>query len=867
MLNFDAIADRQPGKKAGRKARFLHSGSCLLTSIFLLLSLCLCGEVFAQQTAGQAEIAFQGYYLGGSGQPLMNTSGLAVNTSQFIPGLGLLTGSAEGYGSNGFRTGNMFVGLQGVPLWGWHWDFVGGDFQFSSNLVENPFLNIYTPEIAGRGARIVMRRTDRSYEFFVGEETLLGGPRIPFRVLLPQRVLGADMKQKVGKRWEFGVRYVNLSTSPSALTNFPNYFYTGHDFRSSNRLTFQSSYSFTKHLKFYTEASYGTASTFPLSAVAPQVAPGGQQAVSLPTTPVSQVPFSLLVGPSWVTDKFSLKANYVRQSTTYLPMLGYFVGDRKGPYMEGHYRPAKRVDLYGSASAYSNNLENNPDLPTFHSSGLTTGASIVLPWKFNASASFSTLDYTVRDPARPGEVTSNNRQVNFNLNRPIKRHSLRLSLIDMKLNTNTLPQRQRFLEVEDTFTWKRLVIGGAVREQNSHATENRNTLFFRGSLQTNFKRVSAYGYIEKGNDLVNKSIFSTNSYTSTVAGLGAPLFKGWNLQLEAFRNKLLTELNPENIFLFGGLGLNTQLAAFNQWSVFFRITKRFHWGRELPGGTSLAEYAAEHAPLVGSVQGLVKEQSLAGERPAAGVPVSLDHYRTAVTDASGRYELLDVPEGLHEVGLDMEQLPTDYEPGPASKARASVEPRAIARADFSVVRLTSLTGKIVAPAGAPVENVVVRLAGTKLYTTPYQDGSFAFYNLREGEYEVAMDQQTLPEGFLLASPASVHVLASNTKPPAAIGFELKVKPAPEKPVRKILEQHLNIGGAGGANHNGSGSGGQNGSGGANHKGPDSGGQNGSGGANHKGSNSGGQNGSGGANHKGSNSGGQNGSGGAGRGGP
>ena len=745
------------------------------------------------QTVGQADVAFQGYYLAGMGQPVIDTIGPAVSTSEFIPGVGLFTANVEGYGGNGLHTGNVFAGIEKVPIWGWHWDFVGGDFHFSSNLVENPFENIYTPEIAARGLQIAMRRKDRSYEFFVGEETLLGGPRIPYRLVMPQRVLGASMQQKVGQRWEFGVRYLNLSTNPDALSSDPTLFLPGHEFRNSNSLTFQSSYSFTKHLMFYTEAGYSTASSFTPS-------------------PVRQQPFSLLIGPSWETDTFSLKANYVRQSTTYLPLLGTFVGDRKGPYVEGHYRPLKRVDFYASASAYSNNLEGNPNLPSFHSSAYTAGTSVVLPWQFNAGASLSTMLLNEHDPSQPALSASNNRQLSFNLSRPIRRHSLRFSLIDMKLNTNLAPMAQRFTEVEDTFTWKRLVLGGAVRMQNSQTTASRNTLFFRGSIQANFKRLSAYGYLEKGNDLVNRSVFSTNAYNTSVVGLTTPLIRGWNLQFEAFRNTMNTALNAENVFLFpnSDLGMNTQLAAFNQWSVYARIAKHFHWGKELPGRGGIEQYAAAHAPLVGSVQGLVMEQSLNGSRPAAGIAVSLAHFRTAVTDASGHYELSAVPEGVYEVGLDIEQLPTDYEPGPVTVARVSVEPRAIARADFSVVRLTYLTGRVVGPAGAPLENAVIRLAGTNRYTTPYQDGSFAFYNLREGEYEVVFDEQTLPEGYLLASPARVRALASSTNPGAEIAFELKLKPVEEKPVREILQEQIHMGVGGGAGRGGSGGGGHGG---------------------------------------------------------
>ena len=759
------------------------SSSLRFLALPILLSLsilgCLTTEAFAQ-SAGEAEVAFQGYYMGGSAQPLLDTSGMALNFKEFIPGVGLLDGDLEGYGGSGFHSGTNFVGLEQAPLWGWKWDFTGGDFQFHYNMVENPFLNVYTPDISGRGARIVVRRTNRSFEFFVGEENLLSGPRIPYRVMLPQLVMGASMWQKVGKRWEFGVRYMNLGTNSSVLTTDSAYFFPGHNYHQWNGLAFQSNYQFSKHLKIYTEANASAASSFTPS-------------------PVRQEPLSLLLGPAWDSDKVSFRVNYALQSTTYLPTLGTFVGDRKGPYVEAHYHVVKRVEFYGSASDYSNNLEHNPQLPTYHSWGESSGVSFILPWKFDANASLSTLRLTTLTPGLPGESLSNNHQLNLNVTRPLRRHSLRFSYIGMDLNSNALPQVERLSELDDNFTWKHLVIGGAVREQNTKAAENTNTVFYRGSLTANFKRVSAYGYIEKGNDLVNKSVFSTNAYSSSMAGLSTPLRDGWTLHVEAFRNTLLTALNPENAFLFGnsGLGLNSQIAANNQWNVLLRISKQLHWGKGYRGET-IEEYTAVHAPLVGSVRGLVLEQSIEGSRPAPNVAVSLDHNHSVVTDAKGYYDFLGVPEGVHEVGLDMEQLPTEYEPGATTQGRVSVEPKSVARADFNVVRLTMFSGKVVAPADAQLENVIIRLTGTKFYTSPYQDGSFYFYNLREGDYDVVVDSQTLPDGYVLASPGTVRVSPRSFTTPPRVEFELKTKPEPEKPVREILQQEIHVGGQGGA---------------------------------------------------------------------
>jgi hypothetical protein len=206
----------------------------------------------------------------------------------------------------------------------------------------------------------------------------------------------------------------------------------------------------------------------------------------------------------------------------------------------------------------------------------------------------------------------------------------------------------------------------------------------------------------------------------------------------------------------------------------------------------MEQYAASHAPLVGNVEGFVTEAALAGTQPAPNVAIILDHGRTAISDATGRYAFADVPEGMHEVALNMEELPADYSPGPANIAHVSVAPRAIARTDFDVLRLANLAGKIVAPKDVQIENVVVRLVGTKSYTTPYEDGTFSFYNVTEGHYEVEIDVATLPEGYILASPARVAVAASGTGATVPFGFELKIKPAVEKPVREMLKQEIHV---------------------------------------------------------------------------
>jgi hypothetical protein len=92
-----------------------------------VVALLLAASRLPAEERGEAEVALQGYYLGGNSQPLTDTSGLAFRFRYFLPNVGFLSGSFEGYGSQGkLETGDNFLELRGVPWAGRHWTFTGG---------------------------------------------------------------------------------------------------------------------------------------------------------------------------------------------------------------------------------------------------------------------------------------------------------------------------------------------------------------------------------------------------------------------------------------------------------------------------------------------------------------------------------------------------------------------------------------------------------------------------------------------------------------------------------------------------------------------------------------------------------------------
>ena len=714
------------------------------------------------QNRGQAEMVLQGYYLGGNSQRLMDTSGMAFRFKDFFPGVGFLSGSFEGYGSqNRFQTGENFLELRGAPWLGQRWTVTGGDFHAPAAIVEFPFYNIYTPEISARGVKVQATHLDRQYTFFAGEETLSAGPRVPYRILAPQTVMGASAVRKIAKRLQVGARFMQFSSSARGVAENPYLFPPGHGLELVRTFSVQSLYAPVKGLKLYAEASRPMAQ--------------GQRTL-----------VSSLAGVAWESRAFTFRANYARQGALYFPLVGYYAGDRRGPFAEARFRPWKRLELYGSASQYRNNLERDPTIVSISSTGTSAGVSATLPWKFSGSAQLSTIQFSSQTPGEQA-IASNNRQISAVLSRNIRRHSLHVNWRDLKLDMTSGRQRQRSTEFEDMVQLKHLFVGGAVRWQQANGTDRRNSVYFRGSAQTNVGRFSAFANVEMGNDLANQTIFSTNTYSTTVAGAGLRLSRDWQLQAEVFRNRLNMDLNPESIFVLqaGGAAISQVLAALSQWSLYFRLTKQIRWGGGLPT-ENLDQFAAREAPLVGTVEGVVRVKTLAGGSLAEGIPVSLDGQRTATTTADGHYLFTEVPEGEHDVTLAAAELPADYDPGALSKMHLLVQPRRAARADLEVLPLVSVEGKVTGPPGAIVEGILIRLVPGARYTTTATDGHFAFYNLREGDFQVVLDTRSLPENEVLRSPSSVPVAVRVGKQAAPVEFSIGGT-SPQKPIRKVLE--------------------------------------------------------------------------------
>lgn len=736
-----------------------------------LLAVSALAPLRAQSGGGQAEIAAQGYYLKGGSQTT-STSGMVVKFNQFIPDFGLLRANLEAYRSEGgIHPADNFLELRGFIWMGLRWNFHGGDFRASGTLLQNPFTNLFFPEIQARGVHVEAGDDRQGMSFYYGMETLLAGPRIPFRIDVPQKVLGATARRKFGNL-ETGIRLLRLETlAHDASQNI--YFPPGRDFQSTDNLTLYSGYTFNDHFRLYGEATGARALTT-----------DGQSAGD---------PFSFIFGPAWESPRLTVRMNYSSLTQTYMPIAGYWTGDRRGPFGEIRVRPFHGVEVFGSASQYETTTSQTAQ-PYFRSTGTSAGVSFDLPWKLYANAQMSTTNFYSSDPSTQLAQHSYSEQWNGSFSRRFGLHNLRFTGREMKFIINGVPSDQKSIEMEDLFQLRHFVFGAGVRGQLSGGTENRNSVYLHGSAQINMGRFSAFGYYEGGKDLANQTIFATNNTSSTVVNASLSLTQHWSIQAEAFRTKLLSSINPESQFLQGNptLALNPVLNQFDQWSFLVRVAHTFNWGNGLPN-SGLDRYTMQQIPITGALEGFVTVLMAGGKQPAPGVSVVLESGRSALTDSTGKYRLEDVPEGPHTVGLDMEQLPADYNPGPESKGSAVVGPRKVARVDLSVYALSSFTGKVAVRPGSSfetLEGILIRAEPGGQYTTTLKDGSFAFYNLPDGDYQVSLVQETLPPDALLKSEPALPIQVQTGAPPTALQFEIERRPEEPKPVRRVLEQQI-----------------------------------------------------------------------------
>ena len=430
----------------------------------ILCSVCLCACLHAQEGAGHAEIGLQQYYLAIDSQRIANISGMSLSFIQFIPDVGLLSASLLPAASNNrFRNGDSFVQLKGLPWRGQHWTFTAGDFRVPGQLLSIPFSNITYPEIAARGGAMEATHGSRTIGFFYGQGTISNTPRVVLRQQVPQTLMGAYWRQRVGTRLLLGARFMHFTNDLVALQALPN-FLTQTPLTHASTLSLDSLFTLAGPLKLYFEATWSAA---------------GQEGPNLATR---KIPVSTLAGPIFDSKMFTLRANYTLQNASYFPVLGYYLGDRVGAFGEVKFHPFTRLEIYGSASQYENNVGRNPTVAGFRNSSESAGVAIQLPGRISVNAQVTILHLFTRANSASPWLKSDDQQKAVTLSRPFAHHNVRVTVRDFRDISPLNSQRQRSGEIEDNFHIRRLTLGAGIRLQRLTATSRAAACSIAGRL-------------------------------------------------------------------------------------------------------------------------------------------------------------------------------------------------------------------------------------------------------------------------------------------------------------------------------------------------------------------------------------------------
>ena len=715
---------------------------------------------------GSLSVSYQSYYRQVNGSSSNQVQGTAFTLKHFFPKSGLLTLHMEPLVEHGLGLGENYVQWKGLPWKGRHWDFSGGDFRKSTALVDVPFTNLSYPELYLRGAKATARTDRWNYSVFGGVQSLSQGTRVPFRVMAPQSALGLEASGSLPRDVQVGFRVLRLASSPDQIAGQKTFFPLNRQFVRSISLNSQVRIPLMSSLEWFTEAGFSNAE-------------------ALSSTSVARSPLSYTLGPAWNTARFSLRANYTQQPSSYLPVLGYYMGDRKGPHVEGllHLGP---FNLSGSWLQSRNNLEHNPAAPDFFNQQTSGGFNVRLPLDFSLSGSISKIDLESQSPDL-GIRFNKNRQYQMMLSRPLYGHNLHTTIQQLDTQLSGSKQRLRFMEIEDNVSWKRLNVGGAVRWQSTNADSRKDSLFLRASLQVQLRKLNLYGYWEQGQDIANESLFATNLSSTSVVGLSWDSPRKTSLRFEAYRNHLTSEVNPESLFVLNSRGITPEgiLHRTNDWSIYARISQEFDWG-PMPAFDSYGQIRQE-APLLGTLAGYVKLITMAGARGASHVWVITNTGQSVSTDAEGYFQFLEVPQGTWKVGLDMDRLPADLNPSGQQELSAQVFPDQLTRVELVVIPLQIVEGLLEDAGGNPAsEGIVVRLLPQNQLTTTDSAGRFGFYNLPEGDYMVEIVENSLPEKASLVGSSSIPVTVRYGIPSEPLRFHLQTVLSSPKPVRTVV---------------------------------------------------------------------------------
>jgi hypothetical protein len=180
-----------------------------------------------------------------------------------------------------------------------------------------------------------------------------------------------------------------------------------------------------------------------------------------------------------------------------------------------------------------------------------------------------------------------------------------------------------------------------------------------------------------------------------------------------------------------------------------------------------------------------------GEDPVEGVPLRLAPVGSAATGKNGEFVFRNVPDGLHDVGLDLGALPIDYEAPAISRLQVALSGNT-QQVAFGLIPLGAIRGRVVrdlngngtADNNEPAIDGAVLVLDEGRRSERSRRGQFAFEAVPSGEHTVTLLADSLPDGAMIAGEATRRAALGRDRLAIDLPFLVSIETRAE--IRKVF---------------------------------------------------------------------------------
>ena len=669
--------------------------------------------------------------------------------------------------ANQLHVGRIYGSLRDLKAGGYTWTVEAGDAYYAPTIGEYKFSNLFTPIVMFAGAAIRARSPQSSVEFVAGRGSVWRNIFGTDPDTLDQTILGGRATRRAGERLDLTVRASRIRTQ-----DLGEYTYT---IAASDQAGGGLRYVVTPAIQV--------------------IGDGSVVSYRRAGSTTHERDGSGLAGLHWLHQRGWLQVNASRFSPGDSPTVNSPLPDRSGQFAAGELDLVSRVRLFGGWEAFRQNLDPSAAQAAGYLVPRSTGTRQFGGVRTQV-ANRSTLTLRLESGDRISKYVSGRQDIESDTG---------VWSVDWHTALNFM---NGFVRVAE-----RSNVTSASRAGSYTERDVSGQVFFRMSTSA-----QVFGLV-------------TSTRTIDEAGGGSTFWQaGGGAQLQVVRqgfwmrtegtvsrnaDRLTQAFVPRESLSFGFNGYVTPRTSLGIDVYVDRAAVSPHSGspwatrsmvrlvQTVPTGAAYSSagsglFRSVPVRALATVKGVVyadwngNGQQDAGENPVAGVPLRIASVGTIETTGTGEFQFRNVPDGLHEVGLDLGALPIDFDAPAIPRLQVALSGRDTRAVAFGLIPLGSIRGRVLRDMNGngaadstdpPIDGAVVILDGGKR-SERSKLGRYAFDAVQSGEHTVTLLAESLPDGALIAGdPTQVATLGRDRM---AIDVPFLVSLGTRAEIRKVF---------------------------------------------------------------------------------